>query len=286
MSIPEKCPLGAFHGTLPNSECRLGVCLTARHTVYMTENVSVDALGFTWDRSALPRNITGSDVRRAVWRFGKMLPGYVWDAAVLEGNAFTYPEVQTLLDGITVGGRKLSDERQILNLSESANELIRLVQSAQFRIDKATSDLLNDLIARGEALEAGHFRGEGSVITQVSVNMGVHGTHRPPPTEPGGENLRRIFQRGTEVIVGLNSGVFEQAVAYFLFAAFQQFYYDGNKRTGRYMMNGHLMSHGIDAISVPAGRKQEFNTEMIEFYWQKDGTRMFQFLASCWEDAQ
>ena len=52
------------------------------------------------------------------------------------------------------------------------------------------------------------------------------------------------------------------------------------------MMNGHLMSHGIDAISVPAARKQEFNTEMIDFYWQKDGTRMFRLLASCWEDAQ
>ena len=149
-----------------------------------------------------------------MWRFTKMLPGYVWDAAVLEGNPFTYPEVQTLLEGITVGGRKLSDERQILNLSESANELIRLVRSGQFQIDKSTSDLLNGLIASGEALEAGHFWGEGSVITQVSVNMGAHGTHRPPPTEPGGENLRRIFQRGTDVIMGLNSSVFEQAVGY------------------------------------------------------------------------
>ena len=86
----------------------------------MTENDFAAAIGFTWDRSDVPRNVTGGDVRRAVWRFGKMLPGYVWDAAVLEGNPFTYPEVQTLLEGITVGGRKLSDERQILNLSESA----------------------------------------------------------------------------------------------------------------------------------------------------------------------
>lgn len=69
-------------------------------------------------------------------------------------------------------------------------------------------------------------------------------------------------------------------------AAFQQFYYDADKRTGRYMMNGHLMSYGIDAISVPTARKQEFNTEMIDFYWLKDGTRMFRFLASCWEDSQ
>src|SRR5882724_7049262 len=113
----------------------------------MTENDFAAALGFTWDRSAVPGNVTGGDVRRAVWRFSKMLPGYVWDAAVLEGNPFTYPEVQTLLEGITVGGRKLSDERQILSLSESANELTRLVQSGRFRIDKPTSDRLNDLIA-------------------------------------------------------------------------------------------------------------------------------------------
>jgi Fic family protein len=252
----------------------------------MSMNDLATALGFSWDRSAVPRNVAGNDVRRAVWRFSKMLPGYVWDAAILEGNPFTYPEVQTLLEGITVGGRKLSDERQILNLSESANELIRLVRSGEFRIDKPTSDRLNGIIAHGEALEAGHFRGEGSVVTSVSVNMGVHGTHRPPTTELGGENLRQIFDRGTEVISKEISDVFEQAVGYFLFAAFQQFYYDGNKRTGRYMMNGHLMSHGIDAISVPAARKQEFNTEMIDFYWQKDGTRMFQFLASCWEAAQ
>jgi hypothetical protein len=252
----------------------------------MTDHDLAAALGFAWDRSAVPRSVTGNDVRRALWRFGKTLPGYVWDAAVLEGNPFTYPEVQTLLDGITVGGRKLSDERQVLSLSESANELIRLVQSGQFRIDKPTSDLLNGLIASGEALEAGHFRGEGNVVTPVSVNMGAHGTHRPPPTEHGGQNLRHVFDRGADAILGGIPGVFEQAVGYFLFAAFQQFYYDGNKRTGRYMMNGHLMAHGIDAISVPAARKQEFNTEMIDFYWRKDGTRMFGFMASCWEDAQ
>ena len=43
----------------------------------MSENDLAAALGFTWDRSAVLRNITGGDVRRAVWRFGKMLPGYV-----------------------------------------------------------------------------------------------------------------------------------------------------------------------------------------------------------------
>jgi hypothetical protein len=84
-------------------------------------------------------------------------------------------------------------------------------------------------------------------------------------TEPGGENLRRIHSRGLEAIQAGIADPFEQALAYFLFASLQQFYFDGNKRTGRSMMNGHLMSHGTDAISVPAARRLEFNTSMVDF---------------------
>ncbi|MEV0314660.1 Fic family protein [Nonomuraea fuscirosea] len=77
---------------------------------------------------------------------------------------------------------------------------------------------------------------------------------------------------------------FEQAIAYFLFAARQQFYFDGNKRTGRTMMNGHLMSNGMDAISVPAARRAEFNATMVDFYRTKDATAAFVFLTSCHPD--
>ncbi len=47
------------------------------------------------------------------------------------------------------------------------------------------------------------------------------------------------------------------------------------------MMNGHLMSQGMDAISVPAARRHEFNAAMVNFFVRKDGTGMFGFLASC-----
>jgi hypothetical protein len=55
-------------------------------------------------------------------------------------------------------------------------------------------------------------------------------------------------------------------------------------RTGRAMMNGHLMSCGIDAISVPALRRREFNTLMVDFYRSKDATGIFGFLLSCHPD--
>lgn len=61
---------------------------------------------------------------------------------------------------------------------------------------------------------------------------------------------------------------------------------DGNKRTSRFMMNGVLMSHGIDAISVPAAKAQEFNEKMVRFYLSKDATEMMAFLAGCHPDAE
>ncbi len=244
-----------------------------------------EALGYTWDQSAVPHDVPRFSVERAVWRFRRSLPEYVWDAAVLEGNPFTYPEVQTLLDGITVGGRKISDEQQVLNLAEAANELLRLVGTGGFRLVKEISDRLQYLIARDEALESGHFRGEGKELLTPGVGLGAHGRYMPPQTEAGGENLRRIYARGLEFIHADLSDAFEQAIAYFLFAALQQFYFDGNKRTARYMMNGHLMSHGIDAISVPAARRQEFNSSMVEFFRTREGTGMFRFLASCRAEA-
>jgi hypothetical protein len=56
-------------------------------------------------------------------------------------------------------------------------------------------------------------------LANVSVSLGEYGTHRPPPTEPGGENLRRIYDQGTAFIMGTVPGLFEQAGAYFLFGA-------------------------------------------------------------------
>lgn len=243
-----------------------------------------DALGFRWDRSSVRHDIPTHDVARAVWRYQRSLPEFVWDAAALEGNPFTYPEVQTLMEGITVGGHKISDERQVLNLAEAAKELVAVVKAGEFRLDKETSDRFHLLIARDEALEAGHFRGEGKLTLTPGVSLGEHGRYLPPPTEPGGDNLRRLHAEGVEALQENVSDPFEQALAYFLFAALQQFYFDGNKRTARNMMNGHLMSHGIDAISVPARRRLEFNSSMVDFFRTKDGTAMFAFLTSCHPD--
>jgi len=234
----------------------------------------------------VPGEVPVHSVERAVFRMHKALTEFVWDASTLEGNPFTFPEVQTLLDGVTVGGHKISDERQVLNLAGSARELLRLVREHRFALDKATSDHLHAIVAHDEAFDAGFFRGEGSEQRLTPwVALGEFGRYLPPRTQPGGENLRTLHARGLAAITTELTAPYEQAITYFLFGALQQFYFDGNRRTARHMMNGHLMSHGIDAISVPARRAHEFNTLMVDFYRSKIATRMVAFLTDCHPDA-
>ena len=242
------------------------------------------ALGFNWNRLKTPDAISTHSIERVIFRFHQMLSVFVWDASVLEGNPFTYPEVKTLLDGVSVGGRKISDQEQVLNLAESSKHLLALVKASKFKLDKATFTELHSLVARNEALEWGHFRGEGKEISYTpDVALGEQGRYTPLPTLTGAPDLNRVFLQGVEELNNQVAHPFEKALAFFLFGALQQFFFDGNKRTSRFMMNGILMSAGIDAISVPAAKVQEFNEKMVRFYLNKDATEMMAFMAGCYE---
>jgi Fic family protein len=224
-------------------------------------------------------------VERACFRFHKILPEFVWDASVLEGNPFTFAEVKTLLDGVTIGGHKISDHEQVLNLAESSKRLLAMAKSGQFELSKSVFAELNGIVARKEALEWGVFRGEGQETNYTpDVGLGEHGRYTPLPTLPGAPELNRVFSEGVSALQECEP--FERATAFFLFGALQQFFFDGNKRTSRFMMNGVLMSHDIDAISVPAAKAQEFNEKMVCFYLSKDATEMMVFLAGCHPEAE
>jgi prophage maintenance system killer protein len=241
-----------------------------------------EALGFRWDRESIPREIPRASAERVIFRFRRMLPEYVWDAGVLEGNPFTFPEVKTLLEGVTVGGRKVSDQEQILNLAESSRYLIDLVKQREFKLDKPTFCALHERVARNEALEWGHFRGEGPETRFTpDVALGARGRHTPLATEPGALRLNATFANGIRALEMEIANPFERATAFFLFGSLQQFFFDGNKRTSRFMMNGVLMMEGIDAISIPAVRATQFNSRMVDFYKSTDATEMMAFVLEC-----
>ena len=116
------------------------------------------------------------------------------------------------------------------------------------------------------------------------MSLGEFGRHTPLPTIAGALELNRVFSYGVNALKKSDLQPLEKGLIFFLFGAFQQFSFDG-KRTSRFMMNGVLMSSGIDAISVPATQAQSFNEKMVRFYLAKNATEMMSFLIDCHPEA-
>lgn len=83
----------------------------------------------------------------------------------------------------------------------------------------------------------GEFRTSG-------VNIG--GAEYIPPKA---DELNRIFEDGVNRIEKISHPII-RAIVYFLFAAKSQFFFDGNKRTARLVMNGILLNNGYPMLNI------------------------------------
>lgn len=235
--------------------------------------------GLSWDDFAVDA-IPASDTDRARHRFRAHLPDLIWNTAKLEGNNFTLPEVRTLLEGVTVGGKRLEDQQQIMALSDAYRRLDELVGRGEFAIRKDVSDELHALLARHEALDPRQFRGEGTATGGGTVSLASGGWVEGTEHGIDGVLLREHFDHLTAFLTTVEDPR-RRALIYFASATRRQFYFDGNKRTARLMMTGELMSGGYDIIAIPASRRLEFNSALDMLFSEDDGTVLLRFLATC-----
>ena len=196
------------------------------------------------------------------------VPSLVYDAVNLEGVPMTLPEVQTILDGITVGGHKISDQNMALNQAEAWKRLFSIVDEGSFSFSKKIALELHGIAAKEEALEWGKFR---------HGNVTISGSDYEPPEPQELENVWNNISLEIERI----TDVYDRSITVFLRMARAQFFWDVNKRMGRFMMNGILLSNGYPIINVPAKRQKEFNQLMLDYYSDGDTTSMNSFLRSC-----
>ncbi len=208
------------------------------------------------------------DQPKAIMLAKRQLSELVCDAVNLEGINCTLPEIQTLLDGVTIGGYKLQEQQIILNQAATWRHLFDLVEQERFHISQKVSCKLHAIAGKEEALEWGKFRSGGVKIA---------GTNYSPPEA---KDLSRLFEIMSDEIKK-TSDIYDRAIGVFLTMARAQFFYDVNKRMGRFMMSGLLLANGYPIINLPAKRQLEFNQLMLDFYSSNDQNQMNVFLRSC-----
>lgn len=213
---------------------------------------------------------------KALFDAKRLIAQIVTDVVNLEDINYTVPEVQTLLDGITVGGHKLQDELITLNQIKAWQFLFASIEQGHFVVSKDYLLRLHALVANQEALSWGEFR-----TGQVSIS----GTGYLPPKASQLNQLWDELEQEINTKLAANQSVtieiYRTSVLLFAKMARTQFFFDGNKRTARMMMSGILLAHGLPMINVPAKRKLEFNQTMLKYYDHGEFETLFDFMSSC-----
>ncbi len=214
-----------------------------------------------------PNNNNNNNINLIIQKIKHMLPEYIFDAVQVENNPITIPEIKTLIDGITIGGHKISDVQQIINLNTSWKYIIEGLRDNTFNLNQEYSNRLHGYLGKEEALEWGVFR-DGSIS--------IAGAKRYKC--PKSSMLKAIYNSEIEWVMNSVSPI-ENAMKYFLWGCLNQFYWDCNKRLSRLMAIGILMSSGYGVLNTPAKHVPEFNKLMTEFYDTQNGDKILTFLS-------
>lgn len=189
-----------------------------------------------------------------------------WDENVycgmrMENRAVTFPQTQTILNGVNVPSVQLDDIQAILNMRDAWKHIFATVY------DPLTVEYictLNGFIARNEALEWGKLR-RGAV--------GISGTDYKPPV-PVFEAVKAELEK----ILTEESTATEKALNLFLWGTRGQFFWDGNKRTSLTAANKILISSGTGILTIADKHMEKFNTLLLDYYNTGNGEELKQFL--------
>ncbi len=242
------------------------------------EDALFDALGFRWDRSRLPKIVPALSVDLACFKLHKSLSQFVWEATLLEGLSFTFSEVQTLLDGVTVAGHSIANQAQVLRLATCTKRLLAMVRGGQFKLTQSVFAELHRLVSERRSQVSRAFRDEQNQPNSTS-NLAVEPRLAALTSSMlvGTEGMDRLFNEGVAALKTCSS--FERAVGFYLFGSLHRFFDGENQLTSRFMMNGVLLSRGVEAISIPTADIERFTEIVRRFHQSKDGSEMMLFLA-------
>ena len=189
-----------------------------------------------------------------------------WDENVycgmrMENRAVTFPQTQTILNGINVPNVTLDDISAILNMRDAWRYLIGTIDEP---VSLSYMCRLNGFIARNEALEWGTLR-TGSV--------GISGTEYRPPVPVWDKAEQELGS-----IMDDEASATEKALNVFTWGTRNQLFWDGNKRTSLTLANKILISGGAGILTITDSHMEQFNTLLLNYYNTGNDMELKQFL--------
>lgn len=190
----------------------------------------------------------------------KMLVNNIYSNAIIEGCNVTFPETETILNGVNVPNVTLDDIQCILNLRDAWRYVITTVEK-EFDLEYICK--INEYVARNESLQWGALR-TGKVL--------ISGTEYVPEI-PKREEVNKQLKK----ILAIEN-VTTRAIQYMLYGMRSQLFWDGNKRTSLICANKILIQKGKGILMVQDKYLKEFNQLLTNYYATNQSSKIEEFL--------
>ena len=193
----------------------------------------------------------------------------IYDQAVLEGVATSFPQIAEIIDNGKVSGMTATDVQKILNLKH-AWEFILDRDVVASRSDYYMLSYIARLVNEGFFTEGGRIRG-------VPVTIGGSSYVPPLPNELDvKEKIQKIAEQDDEPI--------NIAIELCLFCMKTQIFLDGNKRAAVIFANHYLISHGGGFLVIPEKEVSKFKQMLVKYYEGEDIAVIADFMkVYCWK---
>lgn len=205
-------------------------------------------LGYS-DQEVSPRVQMNLDFARA------NMKSNIYDQAILEGVATSFPQTEDIIDNGIVSGMTATDVQKILNLKH-AWEFILDRDVITYPTDYSILCHIAKLVNEGFFQDGGRIRG-------VPVTIGGSSYIPPLPIET-------VIKENLEEILNRNMPADEKAIALCLYCMKAQIFTDGNKRASVIFANHYLISQGGGMLIIPEKEVPEFKKMLVAYYEDRD----------------
>ena len=193
----------------------------------------------------------------------------IYDQAVLEGVATSFPQTEDIINNGTVNGMTASDIQKILNLKH-AWEFILDTDVIQAKSDYYLLCHIAKLVNEGFFQDGGRIRG-------VPVSIGGSSYKPPIPVEA-------IVKERIQEITDNTVNPIDTAINLCMYCMKTQVFLDGNKRASVIFANHYLIAHGQGFLVIPEEHVPAFKKMLVEYYEGEDIQVIGTFLKEkCWK---